>query len=205
MRVATAEHRVDAGFGVEASDGVLVGGEVTLQWGGGPRWRAGALVQFGSLKAEATGSVDRDVGEIGLWAATGVRPWLDLVAGIKRRSYSTPLALQGWTMVHLGAEARVPLTSRRVQAVAGIALMPVVAVSGLAGPDLALAAHAGMQYQAGALALAARYSLERFDFPRRGAARRLEQLSALTVFLGFPLKRARAPVQPFSPLPRHTQ
>ncbi|MGH7568813.1 MAG: hypothetical protein ACREL9_07560 [Gemmatimonadales bacterium] len=188
VRLASAEHRVDAGFGVEPSAGVLLSLELAVDLT--PRWRLGGWVELGSLEAKATGAVDRDVGALGVAASLELRPWLALVGRAGRRSYSTPLARQGWTTVSLGAEARVPFANRRVQAVASTALLPVVAVSGLPGPDLALAAGAGMNYRLGSASVEARYALERYDFPRQGAARRLEQLSSLSIALRVPLRRA---------------
>src|SRR2546429_5068283 len=59
-------------------------------------------------------------------------------------------------------------------------VLPVVAVNGLPGPDVALTAAAGMEYRSGSIAGGLFYELERYDFPDVGTGRRLEQVTKLT-------------------------
>jgi hypothetical protein len=94
------------------------------------------------------------------------------------------LARQGWAIVSLGAEARVPIAAGTVHAIASGALLPVTAVSGLSASQRAFVAATGMEYRRRASTLRVLYSLEQYDFPAPSGARRLEQVSALTVALG---------------------
>src|SRR5207247_9400533 len=63
-------------------------------------------------------------------------------------------------------------------------LLPVVSVNGLPRPDVALTAAAGIEYRSGVVTGGLFYGLERYDFPDRGAGRRLEQVSTLTIRFG---------------------
>jgi len=172
-----AEHRVDAGFGLERSRGPIGGVEVTLH--SRARWDVALRVVGGSLRAGSDGAVTRDVGEIAAAAGFRVESWLALRAGLARRVYGTQLARQAWTLGHAGVEVRVPFLGGAMQAVAGGAWFPVVAVAGLPHPDLAITATTGLEYRVGRATLDLRYTLERYDFPASTAPRRLEQLSGL--------------------------
>ncbi len=179
--VSLAEHRVDAGYGVERSTGALVGGVATLRIG--RRCEVAVRAQGGTLNASTSGAIDRDVGEIGVDARWLAGSWLVLEAGAARRVYSTVLARQTWTLAGAGAEARLPLLEGRLSGVLRASLLPVVSVSGIQGPDLGVTAAAGIEYHRPALGIRALYALERYDFPRQGAVQRLEQVSALTLRL----------------------
>src|SRR3989454_10673485 len=63
-------------------------------------------------------------------------------------------------------------------------LLPVVSVNGLPRPDVALTAAAGIEYRSGVVTGGLFYGVERYDFPDRGAGRRLEQVSTLTLRFG---------------------
>lgn len=182
MLASFVEHRVDAGYGLERASGPVGGGEVALRFGA--RWQVAVRLQGGSLTARTTGALHRDVGEIGVEAGLRTAQWLTLRVGVTRRVYATMLARQGWAIVSLGAEARVPIAAGAVQAIANGALLPVTAVSGLSASQPAFAAATGMEYRRGGRTLRILYSLERYDFRARSGARRLEQVSALTVALG---------------------
>jgi hypothetical protein len=176
-----AEHRVDAGFGLERARGPTGGVEATLSPRAGARWDVALRVMGGSLNAVNAGAISRDLGEIGVSAGARVEPWLTLRAGLTRRVYGTPIARQRWTLVHAGAEARVAFLGGAVRAVAGGAWLPAVSVRGLPRPDLAFSATTGLEYRLGRATLDLRYTLERCDFPAGVSAGRLEQLSALTL------------------------
>jgi hypothetical protein len=176
-----AEHRVDAGFGVERARGPAGGVEAAVHPGGSARWDIALRVIGGSLSAVNAGAISRDLGEIGLSAGAQVHPWLSLRAGLTRRVYGTAIARQGWTLVDAGAEVRVAFLGGAVRAVAGGAWLPVVSVNGLPRPDLAFSATTGLEYRLGRATVDLRYHLERCDFPAGVSTRRLEQLSALTL------------------------
>jgi len=59
--------------------------------------------------------------------------------------------------------------------------MPVVSVSGLGHPDIALAAGAGVEWRGTRVSVRAIYTLERYDFSGSAAAKRLEEVSSLQV------------------------
>ncbi len=183
--VSLAEHRVAAGFGVERSLGPIVGGVGTVRFS--PRLAVAVRALGGSLFG-AKGVVDRDVGELGVEASVATAPWLSLQAGAGRRVYGTKLARQAWTTVGLGAAARLAFAAGTIQGVGRVALLPVVSVSGLRGPDVAFRAATGLEYRVHAATLGVEYSLERYDFPAAAGVRRLEQLSALTLLLELRLR-----------------
>jgi len=59
-------------------------------------------------------------------------------------------------------------------------LFPVVSVTGLPRPDVALTAAAGVEYRSGSVTSGLFYGLERYDFPPSGGTRRFEQVNTLT-------------------------
>ena len=182
--VSLAEHRVEAGFGVERSFGPIIGGVGTLRLGPGLAVDVRAL--GGSLFG-ANGVLDRDVGELGVEGSVAIGPWLSLQAGVTRRAYATRLGRQTWTTVAAGATARVAFAGTMIQGVGHAALLPVVSVTGLPDPGVAFRAGTGLEYRIRAATLGVEYSLERYDFPINQGVRRLEQLTALTLLLKLPL------------------
>jgi len=179
--VSFAEHRVDIGYGVEKSSGLLLGAEGAVALGS--RLTLGIRAAGGALSTQAVGAQDRDLGEVGIQASVVPARWLALRGGPTWRTYSTAIARQRWTMLELGAEARLDFATSPVRGVLRAGLLPVVSVEGLPGPDVALTAAAGIEYSAGSVTGGLFYGLERYDFPDHGAGRRLEQVSTLTVRL----------------------
>ena len=178
--VSLAEHRVDAGFGIEHSLGPILGGVATLRFGS--RLTLAGRALGGSLFG-STGVLDRDVGELGVEASVVTAPWLAFQARAVRRAYSTKLGRQTWNMVGLGATARAAFAGDAIHGVWRVTLLPVVSVSGLRDPDVAFRAAAGLEYRVRTATLGVEYSRERYDFPPEAGVRRLEQLSALTLLL----------------------
>jgi hypothetical protein len=185
--VAMAEHRVDAGRGVEQASGTLVGLEGRLFVG----THVEVLAHFagGNLTADSAGADDRDLGEAALRASVLTVPWLALHAGISVRSYGTRLVRQRWTALHVGGEARLAFVGGGVTGVLRAELLPSVSVSGLEHPNRAFTAGAGLEWRAGFVTLGLRYDLERYDFPRVAGFERKEQLSMLTAHVGLRLGR----------------
>ena len=180
-----AQHRVEAGFGVERSLGPILGAVATLR--SGPRLTLAVRALGGSLFG-SNGVLDRDVGELGIQASVATGPWLSLQAGAARRVYATRVARQAWTTVGLGATARVAFAGGAIHGVWLAALLPVVSVSGLRGPDVAFRAATGLEYVVRTTTVGVEYSLERYDFPAAAGVRRLEQLSALSLRLELRLR-----------------
>ena len=183
--VSLAEHRVDAGFGVERSLGPILGAVGTLRLGPG---LAVAMRALGGSLFGANGVLDRDVGELGVEGSVAAGPWLSLQAGAARRAYGTKVGRQTWTTVDIGAVARVPFAGGTIHGVGRAALLPVVSVTGLPDPGVAFRAATGLEYDVRAATLGVEYSLERYDFPIDQGVHRVEQLAALTLRLGLRLR-----------------
>jgi hypothetical protein len=171
------EHRVRDGGGVEASSGAVFGGMLGLAIGS--RFEVWGQASGGRLAADSPEGEDRNFAEVQLLGGARLRPWLMLQGGAIVRSYSNQLARQRWATLRLGAEAHVPLALEGVRGVLRGQWMPVVSVSGLPRPDVALAAGAGVEWHGSRVSLGALYTLERYDFPVSAGARRLEELSSL--------------------------
>lgn len=177
--VSVLEDRLTAGAGVERTSGPATGVLVTLRFA--QRWRATARLVGGSLGSDTAAVPDRDLGEIGALVGARVLSWLELQGDLSQRVYSTDLAVQQWRIVALGAEAHVPFLGGHAWGTARGALLPIVSVNGLAQPDRAFRAGAGVGYRIGPLNLSLDYLLERYDFPPSPAMQRLEQLSGVTL------------------------
>ena len=180
--VARAEHRVDdrnVGGGVEVSTGTLLGAGVRISVGS--RWTVGASGRTGVLQPDSGATLPRDVAELGLDGAFRMRDWLDVVGGVRVRSYTTALARQRWTAPYLGAAGRVPFAVRGLQGLVDLAVHPFASVSGLTRPEFAISGGAAVAYSRGRLDVQLRYSVERYDFARGTADERTEQLSTLTL------------------------
>ena len=132
------------------------------------------------MSTSTVGAENRDVGEVGIEASVSPARWLALRASATSRTYSTAIARQRWTIVGVGAEARLDFATSPVRGVLRGGLLPVVSVQGLPGPDVALTAGAGIEYCTGSVIGGLFYGLERYDFPDVGTGRRLEQVSTLT-------------------------
>ena len=183
-----AEHRVDAGFGVERTLGPVASAGIVVHLHS-RLWMA-LQASAGSLGARASQGMDRDFGEVTVTAQWRGRSWLAAEVGATARSYSSLVGRQRWILVRTGGEVRVPLAWGGAEGVLRLGYLPVVAVSTLEAPRLAFAAGAGMEYRRGRARLRAVYELERYDFPVTGTANRLEQLSAVSVSLSVRLRRA---------------
>ena len=186
--MAFAEHRVDdrnVGGGVEISTGTLLGAGLRVRVGS--RATLAAVGRSGVLHPGRAATLPRDVAELGLDGSFMMRDWLDVVAGVRVRSYTTMLARQRWTAPYLGAAARVPFAISGLRGLVDAAVHPFASVTGLSRPEVAITTGAGIAYARGRLDVQVHYALERYDFARGTADERLEQLATLTL-----LVRARA-------------
>jgi len=173
----SSEHRVDVGFGVERSSGLLGGARIGATLG--PRVHVGLTALGGRLTRDSSNAEDRDVAEVSADAGYRALPWLTFITGVRARTYTAPIARQRWTALHVGAEARVGLLDGHLDGVGQFLLQPLVSVSELDQPELAFTAAAGMDYHLGRLTVGVRYALERYDFPPRDGMTRREQLSTV--------------------------
>jgi len=185
--VSVMRHRVDAGYGVEPSRGVGVGAELVV--GKGDRLALRLLTLSGSLDAAGPGAIDRDIADVGAEVDVVALPWLAAQAGVRRRTYSTVLARQRWTTLHVGAEARLPFTQTGVSGIVRGAVLPGVWVNGLDQPDLAFTVASGMEYRHGRASVAVLYSVERYRFPAGAQPSRREQIAALALEAGWTVTR----------------
>jgi hypothetical protein len=184
--ITHADHRVDAGLGVERATGLLVGAATRLRRRGIALTLSG---ETGHLTAvQGSGGIDRDVSQLGAVAEFTPLPWLVLESGVTLRSFGTVVARQRWTLVRAGAEARVPLSGETFWAVGHAHLLPLVSVNGLPNAATAFDAGTGLAYRRGRLRFDLTYTLERCDFPWQGNTRRSEQLGMLALRGGVALR-----------------
>jgi hypothetical protein len=180
--VAVAEHRVDAGRGVEQATGMVFGAEGTLFLGS--RTEVFVHAASGNLTADTPNADSRDLAEVEVRAALLPVSWLALHAGFSAREFSSVLVRQRWTALRFGGEARLAFVGAAVTGTLRAEVMPSVSVSGLDDPSRAFAVGAGLEWRVGVLALGLRYALERYDFPTVAGVDRREQLSMLTARAG---------------------
>jgi hypothetical protein len=190
--LAAAEHRVDdrsVGTGVEISAGTLLGAGVRVSVGS--RGTIAASGRTGVLHPGRGATLPREVAELGVDGAFMMRPWFDMIAGVRVRSYTTMLARQRWTAPYLGAAARIPFAVPGLRGLLDVTVHPFASVTGLPRPEVVISTGAGIAYARGRLDLQLGYALERYDFARGTVDERFEQLSVLTLQLQV---RARGPV-----------
>ena len=178
---ASADHRVDTGAGIEQSTGPLFGAQLDLEPDDRVAFSLRAL--GGTLNPQTAGAETRDVGELSLTTRLDMVSWFRGTVTALGRSYNGALARQHWSELSLGGEGHGTLIDGILDASVGVSLAPLVQVSGRQRPDLAVAGVARLRHVGERLDLSLGYSLERYDFPSAGGARRVEELSML-VFRG---------------------
>ena len=129
------------------------------------------------------------MGEISLAGETFPLPWLGVVGAASTRGYRTEFGRQRWTRLTIGPELRTPLLGERVAGRVRISAVPFTSVSETRSPSRALEGAATVTWESGRLRAAMSYVLERYDFEAVEGAARLEQLSGLTIGLGWRLGR----------------
>ena len=174
---AAAEHRVDAGTGMERSSGSLfnAGARVAIA----RRWCAGVDLLAGVLAAR-NGGPDRNVAQLHGTLAFRALSWLHFEAGFGTRTYSAAIARQRWTAASLGTEVTLRFADGYMEGVGRIALVPTVTVTALESPRPSVLAAAGVRFRAHPTTIAMFYSVERYDFPAVAGVIRRERLSTLT-------------------------
>ena len=192
--VGLADHRVDAGFGVERTTGLLFGVQMEATPLEGTLLSVRAL--GGSLGARTAATDPRDVGELGATARMRLVPWLDARAGLTTRTFSSSLARQRWTSAAIGADVRMTMLEGRMEGTVGGQFLPLVRVSGHTSPEAAFGASMALRYVARRYLVALGYQLERYDFPTIADQRRLEEHTMLTLRAGYRFGRTtRAQVE----------
>lgn len=175
------EHRMD-GVQFERELGFAFGAAVwspVLSWG-----EVRAQLLGGALAAKTAGTDDRRFGELDLSAMVVPYDWLAFEVGGASRSFTGPLGRQRWITVRVGGELRVAFGDGRVRGTVGGALVPLVSVSGVESPSVAVIGRTGLVYRHRDLSAAIDYQIERYDFPASGATRRLEQVSSVAARIG---------------------
>lgn len=187
---ASADHRVDAGFGPARTSGPLFGAQLDLE--PDDRIMVSLRALGGTLNARTPDAETRGVGEISLTTRLDVLSWFRGTVTALGRSYDGALARQHWSELSLGGEGHTPLIDGILDASLGVSLAPVVRVSGRQGPDLAVAGLARLRHSGERLDLSLAYSLERYDFASAGGNRRVEEISMLVLRAGLRVGRRRS-------------
>ena len=183
VTVGRVEHRVDAGYGVAASAGTVLG--LATRVHGWNVLELAAHAAGGRLQGDTVARADRRMGELGVRLSILPFPWLAVGGVATVRGYDAPAATQRWTMAGAGAELRMDFAGGGVRSVVGAALLPAVRVTGQPNPDLAVATNAGLQLARGRMLAGMAYLLERYVFPGDAiAGARHEQLAGLRFNVG---------------------
>ena len=187
---AIADQRVDAGFGYERSSGPLFGAQIDLE----PTDRMTLTLRAlgGTLDARTPAAESRGLGEVTLSTRIDVLPWLRGTAAALTRSYDGALARQRWSELSVGGEGHLALVDGLVDGSIGLALAPLVRVSGQQGPDLSVAGSARLRHSGERLDLAIGYTLERYDFAASSGVSRVEEISMLFFRAGLRIGARRA-------------
>lgn len=183
---AIVEHRVSMTGDVERVVGAVWGAGATLMtsdWLG-----ARGRVAGGNLSARTDDAEARTFSEAELALVLTPDRWVSLDVGPVVRTMSTPLARQRWVELRAGSELGADLIDGVLRGTIRLSIAPWVSVTGHPTPDLAVGGGTGLHYAAGRLAASLAYSLDRYDFPVAGGARRLEQYSSLTARIGWRLR-----------------
>jgi len=185
-RLALVEERVDAGFDLERFSGVGLGLEVERRLGS--RFTIGLGGQGATLQPDASGDLDRRIGEAALNALMSMTPAWGLYGGLTVRAIANDAGRQRWLLGRIGAEVRPAFTGDRFRAIGRLGVIPISSVDGLSPSSLAFDGAAGLEYQQDRWALKLVYGLERFAFTSSTGARRDEQFSTLTFRGGIRLR-----------------
>ena len=189
-RLAWVEERVNAGFGLERFSGAGLGLEIQRRLGS--RFTVGVRGQSATLTPDASGGLDRRVGEAEASATLAIKPWWGFYGSVTRRTIANDAGAQGWTLARIGAEIRPAFTGERFRAIGRLGVIPMSSVSGLSPSSLAFDGAVGLDYERDRYVLGLVYGLERFAFTSNIGTRRDEQLSTLTFRGGIKFPRRRA-------------
>ena len=173
--IAPLEREIGFAFGAGVWSPVMDWMEVRVQLLGG------------ALAAKTPETDDRRFGELDLSGTVVPFEWLGFEVGGGARTFTGPLGRQRWITMRAGAELRLAFHDGRIRGTIGGALIPVVAVSGIESPSVAVLGRSGIVYRHGDLSATLDYQIERYDFPTTGAARRLEQVSRMSARIGVPV------------------
>jgi len=187
--VSLVEQRVDLGLGsgVQRTFGPVAGVHATFL--ATPWLELSGRARSGHLSAKTGAAEARDVGEVGMGASVLASPSLAFTAGFQVRSFAGTFGTQRWTSLSLGVEERPVFIAGALRAVFRAAILPLVSVNGLPSPNIAVSVGSGLEWTRGPWSGTALYTLERYDFPEQGSARRLEQFGGLTIRVGRRLGR----------------
>jgi len=187
--VSLVEQRVDLdmGSGAQRTFGPVAGVHATFLTT--PWLELSGRVRSGHLSAKTAAAEARDIGEVGVGASVLATPSLAFAAGFQMRSFAGTFGTQRWTSLSLGVEERLVFIGGELRAVFRAAVLPLVTVSGLPNPNIAVSVSSGLEWTHGRWSGTVLYTLERYDFPEQGSVRRLEQFGGLTIRMGLRLGR----------------
>lgn len=175
--LALVEQRVNAGR-AERFSGVGLGLGIERRLGS--RFTVGLRGQGATLQPDASGDLDRRIGEAELSSVLAMAPWWGFYGGLTLRAIANDAGRQQWALAKLGAEVRSAFTGNRFRAIGRLGMIPVTSVSGLSSSSLAFDGAVGVDYERNRVGLRLVYGLERFAFSSSNGTRREEQLSTLT-------------------------
>jgi hypothetical protein len=176
-----ADHRLDAGFGVERRHGTVPGAGISVLFN--PRLTVDVRARGGSLPADNAEMFDRKLGELTIDTRFKAIDWLTVEGGLMTRSFSNLLGGQRWFLLRTGVEGRMTMFSGAGGGILRASYAPLVRVGGLR-TELALSAGAGLEYQMGPARGRVLFEVERYRFvPVGSTTRRHEQFSNLTAEL----------------------
>lgn len=180
-RLALVEERVNAGFGLERFSGVGLGLGVERRLGS---FTVGVRGQGATMQPDASGDLDRRLGDAELSATLAVKPWWGFYGGLTLRAIANDAGAQQWILGRIGVELHSSFTGEQFRAVGRLGMIPLTSVGGLSSSALAFDGAVGLDYERNRYVLGIRYALERFAFTSGTGTRRDEQLSTLTFRAG---------------------
>jgi hypothetical protein len=140
------------------------------------------------MQPDASGDLDRRLGDAELSATLAVKPWWGFYGGLTLRAIANDAGAQQWVLGRIGVELHSSFTGEQFRAVGRLGMIPLTSVGGLSSSALAFDGAVGLDYEHNRYVLGLRYALERFAFTSGTGTRRDEQLSTLTFRAGLKIK-----------------
>ncbi len=180
----SAEHRIDAGSGLERTSGALFGAGVDLITRGVLSFRFQFL--SGKLTADDSLANDRTVTSGTADFGLQLSPWLTILGGVEARRYEA-LAIERWIAVRAGGEATINLGGGPLRGIARILVMPLVSLASDQGivtaPSFGLMSALGLGFENRRIVSSLTYNIERYSFP--SSVNRDEEFGSLLFRFGY--------------------
>ncbi len=184
IALRSAEHRIDAGSGLEKTSGLLFGAGVDVITRGVLSFKF--QFQSGKITADDSLANDRTVTSGSADFGLQLSPWLTIVGGVEARRYEA-LAIERWLAVRAGGEAYINLGGGPLRGIARLLVMPLVSLASDQGtvtaPSFGLMSALGLGFENRSIVSSATYQIERYSFP--STVGRQEQFGSLLFRFGF--------------------